>query len=210
MTAIKTYFEKHDWPWYALSILCIILACLLLFRGRPGCADVVHLNTALSELDASMTNCCRCNERTNDLDEVVSNEEIDQRRSEAGGNVGALSISLAWNSTDDLDLMVVEPNGNQIWFKKKKSATGGHLDIDQNAEHSLPTNSPVENVYWASPPSGSYEILIWLYERRATANQQAIPITLQIKQGETSDLKNYLVNGNEESILKRIPFTYPN
>jgi hypothetical protein len=49
---------------------------------------------------------------------------------EAG--TGVLQISLSWNKPYDLDLHLVEPDGEEIFYSNKISANGGSLDLDSN------------------------------------------------------------------------------
>ena len=209
MSAIKTYFEQHDWPWYTLSALCVLLGCWLFMARIGACPDTTYLNTQLVALDEAMANCCRCTHAQTHPEEVVSGEEIDNRRNEAGGNIGAMSVSLAWNTTDDLDLFVTQPNGERIYFKKKRSSTGGVLDIDRNAENSVLTYSPVENIYWDDPQSGNYKIEIWMHQRRVTRPNQSIPVSLLIQMGESRQHKNLRVNGVNQSVVETMHVAYP-
>lgn len=96
-------------------------------------------------------------------------QTINQRLQNEGVATSASGVqaSLSWNNFNDLDLMVREPNGNLVWFKKKKAPSGGILDIDANARPYQRTNSPVENITWqrgtASP--GEYELIVMFFAR---------------------------------------------
>lgn len=89
-------------------------------------------------------------------------DSIKERVKRAGGDVdAALRVSLAWFNTDDLDIHVVEPNGNEIYYGNK----GGKLDVDMNV--SSPVRDAVENVRWkGKPPSGTYRVLVNNFNRR--------------------------------------------
>lgn len=73
---------------------------------------------------------------------------------------GDLAFRLSWGSCADLDLAVVEPSGEAIFFEHRTSATGGQLDIDANAYCQSCVSNPVENIYWPSgrAPLGTYAI----------------------------------------------------
>lgn len=58
--------------------------------------------------------------------------ETQRRVREAGGKEGEIQISLSWNNRNDLDLHVVDPKGEEIYFRHKKSNSGGELDVDMN------------------------------------------------------------------------------
>jgi uncharacterized protein YjdB len=70
---------------------------------------------------------------------------------------GTLQISLSWGTPDDLDLHVVEPSGNEIYYGNSQSPDGGVLDLDSNAACDI-DNIDNENVTWpnATPPAGQY------------------------------------------------------
>jgi len=75
---------------------------------------------------------------------------------------GTIAISLMWHHNDrekknDLDLHVVAPSGEEIFFARKKSRCGGELDVDcrQNAR------KPVENIVWKQrAPKGTYQVSV--------------------------------------------------
>ena len=73
---------------------------------------------------------------------------------------GDIQISLSWDSDADLDLHVVEPSGEEIYYGNPTSATGGELDLDSNA---LCTSGPRnENIRWPaeSAPAGNYIVRV--------------------------------------------------
>ena len=52
-----------------------------------------------------------------------------------------------WNNFNDLDLHVVTPRNERIFFAHRMSMCGGHLDVDRNAGGPA-TRQPVENIFW--------------------------------------------------------------
>jgi len=80
---------------------------------------------------------------------------------------GTLQISLAWGTPDDLDLHVVEPSGNEIYYGTPTSSDGGVLDLDSNPACEI-DNIDTENVTWpnasAKPPKGTYIVRADYYE----------------------------------------------
>jgi len=50
---------------------------------------------------------------------------------------GKLQISCAWNKLNDVDLHLVEPDGEEIYYGNGTSSNGGELDLDSNAGCSL-------------------------------------------------------------------------
>lgn len=78
----------------------------------------------------------------NNMSDVVA-----EKVKNAGGSTdGFARASIEWFNYDDLDLSLVEPDGNVIDFRNKQSyKSGGHLDVDQNAGGGK-TRTPVENI----------------------------------------------------------------
>jgi hypothetical protein len=91
-------------------------------------------------------------------------------------HTGKLQISLAWNGREDLDLHVKCPGGELNYGAK--DACGGALDIDTN-NGTISTN-PVENGRWDSPPRGSYEIYVSMYQRNGE-DERTVPFTVRLK-----------------------------
>lgn len=96
-------------------------------------------------------------------------DSIKQKVKAAGGNInGVLRCSLHWFNYDDLDIHVIEPNGNEIYFSSKKSTTSGQLDIDMNAG-SGQSRDAVENIVWTDESKmgcGTYKLIVHNYCKR--------------------------------------------
>ena len=99
-------------------------------------------------------------ERKRDID-----AEIKQRVEAAGGRYEGVDIraSLVWNNRNDLDLHVIAPSGEHIYYGHKRSACAGWLDVDMNVRGE--TTKPVENVQWirGSAPAGRYRVFLHNY-----------------------------------------------
>lgn len=101
-------------------------------------------------------------------------DSIKERVKSAGGQVDAdARASLSWYNLDDLDLSVVEPNGNRIYFGERKSrSTGGELDVDMNAGMHT-SEEPVENIFWKDKSrmaEGEYKVEVHNFSKRAMKN----------------------------------------
>ena len=97
-------------------------------------------------------------------------DSIKERVKKAGGSVtGDLRCSLSWFNYDDLDIHVVEPDKNHIYFVHKRSSNGGGvLDVDMNV-NSRGSRNAVENVTWPNKckmQEGGYHVYIHNYCRR--------------------------------------------
>jgi hypothetical protein len=78
---------------------------------------------------------------------------------------GDVQATLLWASGSDLDLHVVDPGGNEIYFSNPRSPTGGSLDHDDTAGCNT-TGTHVENVFWppGAAPSGRYRVFVKNYD----------------------------------------------
>jgi hypothetical protein len=74
---------------------------------------------------------------------------------------GDVQVSLSWDGPSDVDLHVVGPDSNEIYFANRTTASGGTLDLDSNAGCSI-DNVDNENVTWPSgrAPSGTYTVRV--------------------------------------------------
>jgi hypothetical protein len=90
--------------------------------------------------------------------------------------VGDIAFRLQWEGHADLDLSVVEPSGEKIWFGARRSATGGVLDVDCNFVTICP--EPIENVFWAkgTAPAGVYHYQVGM----ANAHGVGFPIPFTV------------------------------
>ena len=98
-------------------------------------------------------------------------DSIKERVKAAGGNVtGDLRCSLSWFNKDDLDIHLIEPDGNHIYFNDKfSSVAGGELDVDMNANAVNMSRIPVENITFPSKQrmqEGIYKLYVNNYCRR--------------------------------------------
>ncbi len=79
------------------------------------------------------------------------------RKAETFGQKGKLKVTLLWNYYADVDLHVIEPDGNEIYYSNQTNAsTGGALDVDNTRGGA----NSAENIYWENPPKGEYKIFV--------------------------------------------------
>jgi hypothetical protein len=107
-----------------------------------------------------------------------------ERAREQGGRNGVVQIILAWDDVNDLDLAILCPGRQRIFFSNTQ-ACGGELDVDQNSGRPL-VPQPVENVVFATEPApGRYRILVTNFKHnppapalspyRVTLRRQGLP-----------------------------------
>ena len=90
----------------------------------------------------------------------VFSSELAERLREAGAKAGEIEIGLIWNNTNDLDLHVLDPGDEHIYFGARHASSGGELDVDRNAScgHNI-TPQPVEHIVWSDrAPLGRYRV----------------------------------------------------
>ena len=76
------------------------------------------------------------------------------------GFTGNVQVSVAWDAPSDVDLHVVEPSGNDIYYGNPVSSTDGQLDVDSNAACNI-DGRQIENVRWSGPaPPGTYTVRV--------------------------------------------------
>ena len=105
--------------------------------------------------------------------------EIRQRVTAAGGQYDGVDVraSLVWNNRNDLDLHMLAPSGEEIFYGNKKSRCGGWLDVDMNVGGD--TTKPVENVRWAKgqAPKGRYKVFV----RNYRFHEQTAPTKFRVE-----------------------------
>ena len=80
---------------------------------------------------------------------------------------GDVQATLLWTSSDDVDLHVTDPAGEDIYFGHRNSASGGQLDHDAIPGCGGGTETHIENIFWPTggAPSGTYRVYALLYHQ---------------------------------------------
>jgi hypothetical protein len=80
--------------------------------------------------------------------------------------IGDVKVTLSFDRLHDLDLHVVEPRGDQIFYRTPGSTTGGQLDLDSGA-NCEPSPYNTENVFWppGGAPSGTYRVSVQNFQQ---------------------------------------------
>jgi hypothetical protein len=88
--------------------------------------------------------------------------------------------SLLWNNRNDLDLHVICPSGEEIYYAHKQSRCGGWLDVDMNVQGE--TVKPVENVRWkkGEAPAGRYRVFVQNYRFHDPVGPTEFRVELEI------------------------------
>jgi uncharacterized protein YfaP (DUF2135 family) len=72
---------------------------------------------------------------------------------------GEVQVSASWDARSDVDLHVVDPRGEEIYYGRTSSSSGGQLDLDSNAACTI-DNKNNEIIRWPTgrAPSGTYTV----------------------------------------------------
>jgi hypothetical protein len=85
------------------------------------------------------------------------------------GNGGKLRVNLSWNTTDDLDLHIITPNGEIAYNTPNRTleykGVFAILDVDKNAGTDIVSN-PQENINFDALPFGLHKIYVKFYTQR--------------------------------------------
>lgn len=139
----------------------------------------------------------------------ISNREVERRLEAAGAGKGDLSISLAWQNLEDLDLWVEDPAGNRIYYKQPLAPSGGRLDVDRNAGPNFIggahlTNRPVENIFWPSGRAapGTYRVYVHHFATRGRREPTAYVVVVRLGRGrQPRRLTGQVAPGEPEQLV---------
>jgi len=139
--------------------------------------------------------------------------EFRERLEKAGGKSGDVQVSLIWYNVNDLDLHVVDPNGERIYYKAPRARSGGELDVDANAgardASGRPANltrEPVENVYWPKDgaPAGTYRVQINHFAHRPEAPNQTRYVVNVLHDGKRHQFEGEIGNNGSTDNFRTI------
>ncbi len=109
----------------------------------------------------------------------VRREFVDRLRRQ-GAHSGSIQVSLMWRNGNDLDLHVMPPSGETIWYSHKRSACHGWLDVDMNAS-GPESDTPVENIVWrGNAPYGDYRVFVHHFANHGSPDPTAYKVRVVI------------------------------
>lgn len=115
--------------------------------------------------------------------ETVFSTDVSERLAAAGAKKGEIEISLIWENSNDLDLHVIDPDGERIFFQQRESRSGGELDIDRNASCASDiTTKPIEHVVWTgeSAPNGNYKVAVHHFQNCGASDPTSYRVEVKI------------------------------
>jgi hypothetical protein len=94
---------------------------------------------------------------------------------------GDVQVSVSWDSSSDVDLYVVDPAGEEIYYGNRRSASGGELDLDSNAACHGP-DVQNENITWPedSAPRGEYTVRVNYWDSCGESRTNWV-VTVQVR-----------------------------
>jgi len=129
-------------------------------------------------------------------------EEIRTLIESAGGHKGEIEVALIWKNSNDLDLHVVDPLGEEIYYGHNRSQSQGWLDVDRNAGCSNIDPSPVEHVRWpeGAVPNGEFKVYVNHYSNCGA--RDPTPFQVAIKTGgEILNFDNSISHGDSKKLI---------
>ena len=119
------------------------------------------------------------------------------------GGRGSLKVNLKWNTYDDLDLHVIDPDGVEIYYSSKEHRCQdvlGKLDIDANAGSSH-TRTPQENIFWEdgkNAPLGRYMVFVEYYAKKDTFAEVPFTVTVYPDKGQSKVFTGIMYNAKDK------------
>ncbi len=92
---------------------------------------------------------------------------------------GEVQVSVSWDVDSDVDLHVVEPGNEEVYYGNTTSALGGTLDLDSNPACAI-DGKKNENITWPTAPSGTYTVRVDYFAECTQTNTNYV-VTVQRK-----------------------------
>ena len=112
---------------------------------------------------------------------------------------GEVQVSISWDSPTDVDLHVVTPNDEEIFYGNRTSTEGGELDLDSNAACSLDEKRN-ENTTWANgtAPRGTYTVRVDYWDACAFTGTTHYVVTVRRKGHDPLTFSGTLTGGGDQ------------
>lgn len=116
-----------------------------------------------------------------------------------GATDGVITVSLGWQSDDDLDLHVLTPDGHEIYYSNK-SAGGGVLDVDMQVDEDELAANPAEHIVFADPnEKGVYKVFVVNYRDRTDGYDT--PFIVVVKVGDKQKTFNLKASSYSTNVV---------
>lgn len=133
--------------------------------------------------------------------------EFKSRLNRENAQTGAVQVSLIWGDVNDIDLHVVPPSKERIFYSHKRSRCRGYLDVDMNVRPPF-SKEPVENIFWPknNAPRGDYQIFVDYYSRNGGPKTTKVQVMLTIN-GEAFIIEDEVKKDTPPKLV--FSFDYP-
>ena len=171
--------------------------------SNPQSSEVTALNEQIQDLSRSV------DDNQQSIAILKAEQQLLQSVSDSQlqGSNGQFRIHLEWRTIDDLDLHLIIPDGQEIFYSKKEVISNGykgHLDVDANAGSY--TDTPQENIFWDNgAPEGRYKVNVHCYTYRS--NLSSIPFVVTVFSEGTEPITrtgNYSITQAKEKQTKTV------
>jgi hypothetical protein len=117
---------------------------------------------------------------------------------------GDVQITLTWQRSIDLDLHVIDPTGEEIYYAYTTSSSGGQLDRDNLCDNMI-IGRP-ENIYWPSDaaPSGTYTVKVNYYGECDEGGSVSYTVRIVV-QGNVDTYSGTISSGTQEVATFTVP-----
>lgn len=128
------------------------------------------------------------------------------------GGRGSLKVNLKWNTYDDLDLHVIDPDGVEIYYGSREHRCQdvlGKLDIDANAGSSH-TRTPQENIFWEdgkNAPLGRYKVFVVYFAKKDSFTEVPFTVTVYPDKGQSKVFTGIMYNANDRKNIVDFDYT---
>jgi uncharacterized protein YfaP (DUF2135 family) len=125
----------------------------------------------------------------------VDENTLDQTLNSLGAGSGEITVSMLWDTDDDLDLHMLTPDGSEIYYSNR-NAGGGELDYDANVGGRTMDN-PIENIFFEVPGEGIYQVWIVDYSDRSDGTTNYI---VRVTVGDQSQTFSGTIDGSGTTV----------
>lgn len=128
------------------------------------------------------------------------------------GGRGSLKVNLKWNTYDDLDLHVIDPDGVEIYYGSREhycQGVLGKLDIDANAGSSH-TRTPQENIFWEdgkNAPLGRYKVFVVYFAKKDSFTEVPFTVTVYPDKGQSKVFTGIMYNESDRRDIVDFDYT---
>lgn len=92
---------------------------------------------------------------------------------------GELRVTLSWDTPTDVDLYVVNPDGQEIYYGNRSDSLGGQLDLDSNAGCSIDGTNQ-ENIHWPKGKNGEYVVRVNYWSACGDSESGGLPANWRV------------------------------